>query len=227
MKKFFKVSTVIVIAFAITFTTSCMKSQDSKFKNEVITANNISELVQKIKDENTMGKEDIEILTAGIARLSQVKDSIIGKKIAQVLDIQKEYLRKNSMLGLVNTGTQVEMNLALTVKFTKRLKYENDTLNADGIEFQLINNSDKEITSITGAIRMANDKNEILGVRPIKYVNLSLKPGTTYTQPEVWPYVDDATHKAFRNEVNLIPVWIPETIEFAGGKKITINQDAK
>lgn len=222
MKHLFKALSMLIFIIAILMTTSCMKSQDSKFKNEVITAGNISDIVQKIKDENTLGKEDVELLTTGMIRLSATKDSLIGKKVSQVIQSQREYLYNSSMSGLLTSANQIEMNLDLSVTFTQKLKAENDSVNADGIEFILKNNTDKDITSITGEIRLISGQNQLLGVRPVNYDNVLLKAGTEAKQQEVWPHdVNNPAHKALRDEKNLVPIWVPQTITFAGGKKLT------
>ena len=223
MKSLSKMSIVLTLAFAILFS-GCSKQGASKLSNEVINAGNLTEIITKIKDENTMAKEDIELLTNGIIRLGSVKDSIYGKKVGQIIDLQKEYIRKASFNSLYSSAAQIEMNLNLTIKFIQKLKLEKDTINADGIEFQMTNNTDKEIVGISGAIRLINDRNELFGVRPIKYDKMNLKPGAQFKQQEMWPHIaTNPTHVAFRNEANITPVWVAETITYADGKVLSIN----
>jgi hypothetical protein len=62
---------------------------------------NLTEIITKIKDENAMSKEDIEYLTNGIVRLGANKDSIYGKKVSQIIDAQKEYLRARPLTACI------------------------------------------------------------------------------------------------------------------------------
>jgi hypothetical protein len=73
-------------------------------------------------------------------------------------------------------------------------------------------------------IRLINERNELFGVRPIQYEKMSLKPGDKLTKQELWPFNENSSaHVAFRNEANIIPIWVPEMITYADGKQLTLT----
>jgi hypothetical protein len=225
MLNFSKTVLFLAVSFVLVFASSCMKSPESKYNNEVITASNISELAGKIKEENVMSKDDIDAFTSGLIRLSNNKDSLINKKVVQIIELQKEFLQKQAFNNLTTTAAQIEMNLAMTMKSFQKFKYEKDTINADGIDFMILNNSDKDINAISGEIRFFNERNQTLGIRPVKYDNMSLKAGQQIKQQELWPHLqDNPLHVAFREAKTFYAIWVPESIVFAGGKKLTTQQ---
>jgi hypothetical protein len=88
----------------------------------------------------------------------------------------------------------------------------------------MINISNKEINYIKGEIRIVNTMNQLIKVRPIVYEKISFKAGDKVTQQELWPHDKSNQYDvALRNIKELIAFWVPETIGFTDGTKITLE----
>ena len=221
MSNFIKVIGGIILLSLLIFPVGCSKKQ-SKLLNEPINVENIVDLAAKIKDENVMPREDLDMLTAGLARLSDSKDSINGKTIGQIIEMQKEFYHKSSIAGLVSNANRIQMNNSIGIKFTQKLMIDNDTTQADGVEFVLTNTSGKDILSIKGAIRIINNQNQLVKVRPVVYENINFKAGAQSKQREFWAHDNNNQFDvAMRNTKELTALWVAESITFADGKKLS------
>ena len=222
-------SLIYTVIFTVIFSflvVGCGKKNSTKLGNEVLKNDNIVEVVTKIKDENTMSKEDIDMFVAGLARMQESGDTIQNKTVTQIVDLQKEFLRKASMTGLLSTASRIQMNLNLSVKFTQKLKIDNDTVQGDGLEFVMTNLSKTDITGIKGAIRVVNQQGALVKIRPINFDKILLKAGESKTQREVWPHnAENQYDVALRETKDLTAVWVVESITFSDGKKYTVAQE--
>ncbi len=209
---------------AYIFTTACSQQSQSKVLNEVLTKDNISTIVEKVQNDKAVSKEQIDLLTNGIARLIDTPDSLFNKPLSQIIEEQKEFFRNSSVNALSQSVARLELKNALTVEFSQKLKIDTDTLQADGVRFNMTNISGKEINLIKGEIRIVNKMNQLIKVRPIIYDKITFKAGDKVTQQELWPH--DKTNQydvALRNIEELIAFWVPETIVFSDGTKITLE----
>lgn len=206
------------------FITACSQQSQSKVLNEVLTKENISTIVEKIQNDKAVSKEQIDLLTNGIARLIDTPDSLYNKSLAQIIEEQKVFFRNSSVNALSQSVARLELKNSLKVEFAEKLKFDNDTLQADGIRFNMTNISNKEINYIKGEIRIVNTMNQLIKVRPIVYERISFKAGDKVTQQELWPHDKSNQYDvALRNIKELIAFWVPETIGFSDGTKITLE----
>lgn len=223
MKNLTKAVVIMAIIAILTPFASCQKS-GSKFLSEKIESSNIAELMAKIKDEGSLSKEDTDYLISGITRLGEVKDSIVGKTISQVIESQKVFTKSNTYSALVAQANRIEMSMALTVRGAQKLMAKNDTINMDGCQLFIKNNSAKEIKAIKGEIRFVNQQSQLIKVLPVNWDNANLKPNTEIEHKELWKHNPDVQFdKAYRELPNVIPLWVPESITFSDGKKLNAN----
>ncbi len=224
MIKITKTSLFFIGLMAYIFTSACSQQSQSKVLNEVLTKENISTIVEKIQNDKAVSKEQIDLLTNGIARLIDTPDSLYNKSLAQIIEEQKVFFRNSSVNALSQSIARLELKNSLNVEFAEKLKIDNDTLQADGVRFNMINISNKEINYIKGEIRIVNTMNQLIKVRPIVYEKISFKAGDKVTQQELWPHDKSNQYDvALRNIKELIAFWVPETIGFTDGTKITLE----
>lgn len=214
----------VVLFFALVIT-GCEKKKQSKFLEEVIKEDNLTELVKKIKEENILTKEEMELMQNGLIKLSENKDSLVGKKVKDVIEFQRNVLKEIAYNNLYNTAVRTEIGLNLKFNFTQKLKLEKDTMNYDGIEFFINNRSKKDIVGIKGAIQILNNQNQLVKIKPINYENIVVKAGEQIMRREFWNHnpknVYDST---YRNTTTLTAIWVPEEVKFADGKVLSILQ---
>ncbi len=223
MKNLSKAIVIMAIVAILTPFASCQKS-GSKFLGEKIEASNLAELMSKIKEEGSLSKEETEYLVGGITRLGEVKDSIVGKTIGQVIESQKAFAKTNSYAALVAQANRLEMSMALTVRGAQKLMAKNDTLDMDGCQLFIKNNSSSEIKAIKGEIRFVNQQSQLIKVLPVNWDNANLKPNTEIEHKELWKHNPDLQFdKAYRELPNVIPIWVAESITFSDGKKLNAN----
>jgi hypothetical protein len=213
--------TMIVFGFALLLT-SC-DPKGTKLANEKVTEKNLIEIATKLKEDKSTTKEELDLFNSGLARLGGSKDSLVNKTVGQIIEAQKEFTRNNSANSLISISNKYEINNALQINILQKLMVNQDTIVADGVELAIKNNSDKEINEIKGEIQIFNAKNELVKVRPVQWKNFKVEAGKQITHREFWPHIKDNPNDQYlRNEKNLIGVWVPETITFADGKKMSV-----
>lgn len=230
MKHFLKLS-IVLISIAVLFS-ACNGSQPkSKLLTETITPDNLEELGAKLKEDSTFTSEDIEYFSLGLTRLTQNNDSLKGKTIGDVIDMQRKFMREQRGLQLQRTMTRVE--LALNHKFQfkgiRPLDQENAALNIIG--FTLKNESDKDIANMQGVLQFYNPQQQL-----VKQFNLITKQiqqrvnGSSSNigagQEVVFNAPFDHNNDSRRDNIirnnwqQLTMVWQPVMIEYADGSKV-------
>ena len=202
-------------------------NNESKLLEQTITKTNLPEIIANLKNENVMDSEDIMLFSNAIGRLSNIKvDSLNGKTVQQVIEIQKEFLRENSFKQLAITGTRVAMNMNYEIKYLGLQILKDSVSNAEGntILYEIKNNYDKAIKKVSGFMQFYNQQNQI-----IKQFELD--------NPEQIPANGSLQfYKAFahdRKEVRdslvryhnaeLIVRWQPQYLEFTDGTKLEVK----
>lgn len=82
---------------------SCgQNGRNSAVMNEKITATNLDDIAKKIIADKSMDSKDLELFLNGIARLGNVKDSLVGKTVKDVIVWQEDFIKKNEYATLSN-----------------------------------------------------------------------------------------------------------------------------
>jgi hypothetical protein len=218
------VLTIAVIALAFT---SCAEKADTPLKSEVFQMDNLSELVTKIKADQKFSKEDLDFFTAALSRNIQTPDSINGKKIGDIIDSQKEFLRKSSITSFTNTV------IASTVN-SRYVGWEPDTVNKgniSGFKIYMKNRSKKDIKRVFGRLNFFNNQNQVLGLFD---VNLTVQIGADKEAIILAKIAANNQNNGVNNMQKiretletapntLFAQWTVMEIEFADGKLISLN----
>lgn len=225
MKYFTKNMLILIIAVSIVLV-SC--SKDSALKNEVYNSANLADLIEKISNDKSFKKEDVEMLSAGIARYGNTPDSINGKKIGDIIDGQTAFLRENSVSGLINTG----ITTSLGFKYLGWQLQGEGATKSNVFGFILQNRTKSDFKRVVGLMKFVNENNVLIRGFRIN-VTQPIKSGVAsqFSSSFAIDAKNDNDSKLVEllstKAPNLYVTWQPELIEFADGKKIAVNSTIK
>jgi hypothetical protein len=156
-----------VIAMAFLFT-ACQQKKESPILKEQFSVKDLPQLIEKIRNDEDLTREEIEILNAGITGNMNRLDSIEGKTLKNIIETRQRILKKNSVNKLVNTA--IALNVA-----SRYIGWVPDTTNSTGIigyKIYVKNRSPKEIKRIFGRLNFFTNQKRIVGLFD---VNLTVK----------------------------------------------------
>ncbi len=212
---------IFIGLFSLFLFASCSQKEESMLLKEKFDYSNLPDLVEKIKNDTKFQKENIDLLSGIIIKYAQTPDSINGKTISDIIDREKELLRKNSMTSLISSA----LNSAINYRY---LNWEfKDTNNAKFtvVNYAIQNRSKQDIKALEGIFSFVTNANQTIRTVPIK-INQEIKSGLTYSFSTSYPSRDDDPLEKTLRELlqskspNLYTMWQPTSIEFADGKKI-------
>lgn len=151
------IASIAMISIALV---SCQQKEESPIMKDVFNSNNIGELVEKIKADDKISKEDLDYLTAGINRNINTLDSINGKTVGDIINLQKEMLMKSSINALTNTAIGASVA-------SRYMGWEPDTTNPTAISGYKIyarNKGEKNIKRLFGRLNFFTNQKQVLGL---------------------------------------------------------------
>jgi hypothetical protein len=149
----------LVIAMAVLFS-ACQQKKESPILKEQFSVKDLPQLIEKIRNDKDLTREEIEILNAGITGNMNRLDSIEGKTLKNIIETRQKILKKNSINKFVNTA------LALNVA-SRYIGWVPDTTNTTGIvgyKIYVKNKSSKEIKRIFGRLNFFTNQKRIVGL---------------------------------------------------------------
>jgi len=212
---------------------SCSNESDEFESNDFkvkITQDNLLVLVNQIGENQDLDRESVDIITSGITRLSTLKrDTIIGKTIMEIYDIESAFQREQSNATLKTQGARVDLVLNHDFKFVGLIARDtlDKSLNLVGIE--VTNTSKKEISNVQGTLQFYDANGQIVKTYPVLAKN-SLNKETIpvgKTIRFIIPYTHDKNNirdEMMRNDIkNMRAVWIATMLEFSDGSQISVQ----
>lgn len=209
---------LILIGFVIS---ACTKSEfsNSTTMQEQITLHNLADIAQKVKNEPSFTKEEIELFTNGLIRLAVNKDSVIGKTVLDVVKSQKQFVRSQSAVFCERTASRVDLAVNHKFHYVGLQPRDDDKQAVDVIVFEITNTSDKEIRNIQGALQFFTQDNQLVKIYNLKF-DKQLKPSEMERFGN--PFMHDKNSQrdqVIRSSKNLKAIWNPTLIEFTDGTK--------
>jgi hypothetical protein len=220
MMNFTKIS-IFIGLFSIFLFVSCNQKNESPLLKEKFDYSNLPDMIDKIKNDTKFQKESIDLLSGIVIKYAQTPDSINGKTLSDLIEKEKELLRKNSITSLVSSALNSVINyryLSWEFKDTNNAKYT-------VVNYAIQNRSKQDIKAIEGIFSFVTTANQTIRTIPIK-INQEVKSGLTYSFSTSYPSRDnDPLEKTLRELLetkspNLYTLWQPTSIEFSNGKKI-------
>ncbi|MFP4528755.1 MAG: hypothetical protein ACLFQX_09410 [Candidatus Kapaibacterium sp.] len=225
MTTFTRILISVVILGVIAASWGCDPKEKSGFLNDKIEKGNLVELTQKLKEDKMFTREEMDLFTSGIARMSNTPDSLIGKTVAEVIEIQRQTLREATAENMLNSAKRLEMFMQHAFNYVGYTTSERDTTQLNVLVFEIFNKSDKEITDINGQLSFYNQKNRQL-IKQFQLTNQDQKiaPGDTVRLQNAFVHNPNDQRDLIFRQSKMAAVWQPTTITFADGETISMNQ---
>ncbi len=232
MLKYFKNAKAVSIFLIVAGLSSCNQSAPkSPVLKEVFTENNITEIAKKVEHDDVITLRELTLLNQGIARLSGVKDSIVGKTVGDVITSQESLSRQVTINGLKNTAIKTEVNLTHDFKFEKLDFSDNpeEKSYANVLTFTIKNTSTQAITNLQGYINAVDPQNRVVKRFPIN-IKKPIEPGTNQQiiSPGYKHDINNQNDVFMRNNLQkLRAIWQPLLVTLADGKTIDLTKSAE
>ncbi len=229
MSKFFRNAKAVSIFLIAAGLYSCNQSEPkSPVLKEVFTESNLTAIVKKVENDDIISIRELTLLNQGIARLSGVKDSIVGKSVGDVITSQEAVGRDLTIKGLKNTALKTEVNLTHTFKFEKLEQKDNPAENvfSNVITFTISNTSSQAITNLQGYVNAVDRQNRVIKRFPI---NIQKKIDAGAQQVIVSPaYKHDNNSELdvfLRQNLNTLrAIWQPLLVTLENGRTIDLTK---
>lgn len=221
MKNAAKLLTVFAILSSIILLSSCQKEADSKIKQEVINTAQLPALLEKMKADENFKKEDIDNFVLGMGRFNGKLDSLNGKTVQQVIDEEKDFLKKSSLVGLTNTF----MNMIHGFGYKEWQPLEQNDQKFFTFAFAVQNKTKEDLKYVEGLLKFVTANNQL-----IKGFRVKIQQGVKNSAIQQFnsTFAFDPNNK---NDVLLwelltnkspqvYTLWEPLTLEFNNGQKI-------
>lgn len=229
MKILLKLSIIITVAI---FFAACSQqdSLDSKIYDQKFSKENVQDLLKQVENDKGISREKLDILTAGITRLSSLKrDTIIGKSLNEIISLEEDFLRQRSIATLNTQG--VKVNLVLNHEFKFAGLVARDTLDKtlNLIVIDITNTGKKEMANIQGNLQFFDPNGQVVKSYPISIKNAlnGEKIAAGAEKRVVIPYTHDKNNirdEMMRNDIkNMRAVWVATMIEWADGSQISVQ----
>jgi len=221
----------IVIMATILFA-SCSQQEklDSKIYDQKFTKENVQDLLTQVSNDKSISREKMDVLTAGITRLSSMKrDTILGKSLLEIINLEEEFLKQRSIATLNTQG--VKVNLVLNHEFKFAGLVARDTLDKSYnlIVIDITNSGKEEMSNMQGNLQFFDPNGQVVKSYPITIKNAlnGEKIAAGATKRVVIPYTHDKNNirdEMMRNDIkNMRAVWVATMIEWANGSQIYVQ----
>ena len=218
----------MMILFIIILLSSCSDKNKSGIKGEIITKDNLVEISQKMKNENSITIEDLDLYTKGLSRYGSNFDSLVGKTVSQVIESERDFIKNYQINTLLAQSNNLEIHMNLYFKYIGVQKEDTDTMKMNILHFEIKNKSNQVINKIEGELEFFDNQNQIVKRFPI-LVELELTPGNEQRFTQVYKHIpENPRDTTIRSPfVQLTALWKPSLLEFKNGKKLVVNYEKK
>jgi hypothetical protein len=221
----------LLLSFLIAFvlvSSSCSQQQDKTARTASLkfTKDNFVEVINQVKHDPTITQEDLNLFSNGIARIGANLDSLDGKSVGAIIQLQKEHLRKSALTQMLNTSMNMNHGFGL-VGWEPVTEGEKQF---DVFKYAIQNKSNKNIKIVEGLLKFYTNNNQLIRIYPIK-VDQNIGVDSTQQFESIFAY--DSTNRSAQllrrlmtgKSGNAVPVWQPTFIQFGDGSIITLGDD--
>lgn len=223
---------LVLLIAVLSFMISCNTEKKPAVFTEKVNKNNLEEITNKIKNDQTLEAEEVEIINRGITRLAvNGTDTLIGLSIGEIYEYQKDFLKEQANNIIDENMKKVALILNHEFKYIG-LTPRKDTSNNqdyDFIVYEITNKGEKPIKNIFGVLQFYNQQNQLVKQYPLKSdVGLKgelIEPNKT--KRIVLPYYHDKKNirDSIMRSTRLRTIWQPRSIIFADDTKISVDEN--
>ena len=213
---------VLIILTILIF--SCSNEKKSNLLDEVISKDNLISITEKLKTDKDITSEELELYSNGLARLGISVDTLIGKKVGEIIEKQKKF-KKEYILNMLSTqSSNLQIHLNLGFKYIGVQKADNDTLQSNILHYDINNKSNSTIKKIEGELEFYDLNNQIVKRFPIR-VNYNIEKGKELKFTDIYQHDPlNPRDTIIRSKyVRLQALWKPTLLEFTNGKKLEVK----
>ncbi len=223
---------IISICFVAVILVSCNQQAqlDPNIYDQKFTQDNIESLLKQVENDKSITREKIDLLAAGISRLTSLKrDTIIGKTLNDVINIEDNFFRQRSLATLRNQGVKVSLVQNHEFKFAGLIPRDTLDKSFNLIVIEITNKGKKEMANIQGNLQFFDRNAQVVKSYPINIKNAlnGAKIASGETKRVVIPYTNDKNNlrdAMMRNDLkNMSAVWVATMIEWADGSQISVQ----
>ncbi len=229
MRKFSSaLSFMLIAAFMVTLISCGQQKASSPLLNEKINSTNLLDIARKMKDDKDVTREEIDLFSNGVQRLSFNKDSLNGKTVGQVIEMENKLRRTISNNSLLTSTTKAEMKLAVGFKLDKLVattkKVEDKDVPLDALVYTLANISDKKIKKVQGFVYFQINGQNIKRFT-VNADNQPIEPGKGIRMQQVYKMDQNSqkVYQAQKQNIKMTTSFQPIIIEFEDGKKLELK----
>lgn len=209
----------------LVFSSSCEKKKTSKLLNEKVTAQNFFELVEKAKKDTLLTVEELDYFSSGIARYSNVIDSLFNKTIKQIIEQEKKFRRRQSEINLATNAI---------ISYT-RFRYDGwKPLEINGSKFNVFtytisNISKNDVKKIYGYLQFFTGNNQLIRAYRIN-IDQTIKSNQFTQFQSTFKYEEGNQNEEFlvktlkENPSQIFVSWRPLYLELDNGQKIDLEE---
>ncbi|MCX7908250.1 MAG: hypothetical protein N2560_01865 [Ignavibacteria bacterium] len=218
----FILSLMIALMF---FSFGCEKKKTSKLLNEKVTSQNFFDIVEKIKKDTLLSIEEIDLFSTGVARYSNVIDSLFNKTIKQIIEQEMNFRRKQSQVNLATNA----------IIAYSRFRYDGwKPVEINGSDFNVFtytisNISKNDIKKIYGYLQFFTANNQLIRAYRIN-IDQDIKSGQFTQFQSTFKHEDNNQNEVFlvktlkENPNQIFVSWRPVYIELDNGQKINLEE---
>ncbi len=217
---------ILILSIGILFLSNgCEKKKISPLLNERLTPQNFFELVEKVKKDTLLSYEDIDFFSSGVARYSNLLDSLFNKTIKQIVEQEKKLRRRQSFINLATNA----------IVSYSRFRYDDwKPIEINGSKFNVFtytisNISKNDIKRINGYLQFFTGNNQLIRAYRLN-VDQTIKAGQ-YTQfQSTFRMEEENQNEQFlvkslkENPRSIFVKWLPLYIELDNGQKIDLEE---
>ncbi|MCX7880199.1 MAG: hypothetical protein N2517_06015 [Ignavibacteria bacterium] len=222
----FKIGLFFVLFLAFSFTGCDKKAKEkaSPLLKEKITAQNFFEIVDKIRKDTLLTLEETDLLSSGIARYSNLIDSLYNKTLAEIINLEKDIRRRQNLSNL--TTNAILSFSRFRYDGWKEVEVEKSKFNI--FTYTISNISNNDIKKLSGFLQFFTANNQLIRAYRLN-IDQPIK-AKQFTQFQSTFRLDEQNQnelfliKALKeNPQQIFVSWRPVYFELDNGQKIDLE----
>lgn len=219
LKKLLLVLSIVVLLSA------CGKN-DSNVKGMQVTLENLAEVAEKVKQDQSITKEEVDLLNSSINYYAPLKDSLKNKTVGDLITSERTRQNDVSRETLSNNLNRIEFTSSVAVAFDNMEKVQEAGKDMLVATYRFQNTAKTDIKLLKGFLDFFNQQGVIVKRYEI-IIDKDIPAGKILTVRYPYGYDDNNERdKAIvANWKDYPRVWKPTLAEFKNGKKLAMKQN--
>ncbi len=219
LKKLLLVLSIVILV------SSCSKNE-SNVKSIQVTLENLAEVAEKVKNDQSITKEEVDLLNTSISYYAPLKDSLKNKTVGDLISTERTRQNEIARESLSNNLNRIEFTGSVAVAFDNMEKVQEAGKDMLVATYRFQNTSKSDIKLLKGFLDFFNQQGVIVKRYEI-IIDKDIPAGKILTVR--YPYGYDENNERDRlivsNWKDYPRVWKPTLAEFKNGKKLAMKQN--